>query len=577
MLFILCILDIVEENIFLLTRMSFIDELEQSIDIVDLVWRYTKLKKAGANYKSLCPFPGHNEKTPSFVVSPAKQIAYCFGCHKWGWPIKFLMDIENCDFREAVEILASITGREVQGFKTKSKEEIQAQKNIYSLYKDATKYYQDALQRAPEVLKYLYDRGITEEDITKFHFWYADSWIALYEYLKNKWYSDEIITASHIFVDISRKKDKFIGRIIFPLQNNRWDFVAFAGRILWAWEPKYLNSPASDIYDKSSLLYGLYEAKNTITKKDRIIICEGYMDVIALHRAGYFETVAVSGTALTEKHISLIKRLTRKVYLCFDSDKAGVSATKNSLEILKNKDLEIKIITIPSGKDPDEYIKSGGDFSKLIDTALTPISFAQKFEKYDASSLDETKKFIQNMLEYIASFSSPLEKDFYLKELAKITSTKLEVIYEMMKSHTRKQKSENISPNTKQQWGRSAIFHLVALLQEWHIDTQTARDNILFPEALSQKEQELIFWNGDMSLLDLDEKETLKWMSLELSLRDKNELEMKNYIEKIFQGINKEHYKLLEGIYKAGLTNWDPEALPKYTELLKKWKSIGLK
>jgi len=557
--------------------MSFVDELEQSIDMVDLVWRYTKLKKAGVNYKSLCPFPGHNETTPSFVVSPAKQIGYCFGCHKWGWPIKFLMDIENCEFREAVEILASITGRKVEGFKTKSKEEIQVQKNIYSLYKDATKYYQEALQRAPEVLKYLFERGITDDDIKKFYFWYADSWVALYDYLKNKWYSDEIITASQIFVDVSRKRDKFIGRVIFPLQNNRWDFVAFAGRILWEWEPKYLNSPASDIYDKSSLLYGLYEAKNTITKNDRVIVCEGYMDVIALHRAGYFETVAVSGTALTDKHITLIKRLTRKVYLCFDSDKAWVAATKNSLEILKNKDLEIKIITIPSGKDPDEYIESGKDFSELIERALSPISFAQKFEKYDPTSLDESKKFIHNMLEYIASFSSPLEKDFYLKELAKITSTKLEVIYEMMKSHTRSRKTESVTADIKNQWAKNTLFHLIVLLQEWYIDTQSLRDNILFPEALSQKEQELIFWNGDMSLLGLDEKETLKWMSLELILSDKNELEMKNYIQKIFQALNKEHYKTLEALYKIGLTNWDPEALWKYTELLKKWKSIGLK
>ena len=557
--------------------MSFVDELEQSIDIVDLVGRYTKLKKAWVNYKSLCPFPGHNETTPSFVVSPTKQIGYCFGCHKWGGPLKFLMDIENCEFREAVEILANITGREVQGFKTKSKEEIQVQKNIYSLYKDTTKYYKDALVKNPEVLKYLFERGITEDDISKFHFWYADSWVALYNFLKERWYSDEIITASNIFVDIQRKKDKFIGRIIFPLQNHRGDFVAFAGRILGSWEPKYLNSPASDIYDKSSLLYGLYEAKNTITKNDRIIICEGYMDVIALHRAWYYETVAVSGTALTEKHIILIKRLTRKVYLCFDSDKAWVAATKNSLEILKNKELEIKIITIPSGKDPDEYIISGKDFWELIQSALSPISFARKFEKYDLTSLDETKKFIHDMLEYITSFSSPLEQDFYLKELSHITQTKLEVIYEMMKSHTRNRKTENETQKTKTEHLKNILFYLIVLLQEWYLDKETARKELLFLEALSQKEQELIFWNWDTSLLSLDEKETLKWLSLELSLSQKNELEMKHYIEKLFQWINKEHYKSLETLYKSELAKWDAQALWKYSELLKKWKTAGIK
>lgn len=557
--------------------MSFVDELEQAIDIVDLVGRYTKLKKAGVNYKTLCPFPGHNESTPSFVVSPAKQIGYCFGCHKWGGPVKFLMDIENCDFREAVEILAGITGHEVKGFKTKSKEEIQIQKNIYSLYKDATKYYKNALGRNPEVLKYLYERWITEEDISKFHFWYADSWIALYEFLKNKWYSDEIIVSSNIFVDAARKKDKFIGRIIFPLQNHRGDFVAFAWRILWAWEPKYLNSPASDIYDKSSLLYGLYEAKNTITKDDRIIICEGYMDVIALHRAGYYEAVAVSWTALTEKHITLIKRLTRKVYLCFDSDKAWVSATKNSLEVLKNKDLEVKIITIPSGKDPDEYIASGKDFSELLESSLSPISFAQKFEKYDLSSLDETKKFIHDMLEYIASFSSTLERDFYLKELSRITDTKLEVIYEMMKSHKLSKKDENDTKHIKTDTIKNTLFYLIALLHEWYLDIEKVRQEIIFPEALSQKQQELLFWKWDTWLLSLQEKERLKWLSLELSLSNKNELEMKLYIEKLFQGINKEHYKSLETLYKTEILKWNPDAIKKYSELLKKGKAGSIK
>ena len=557
--------------------MSFVDELEQSIDMVDLVSRYTKLKKAGANYKSLCPFPGHNETTPSFVVSPVKQIGYCFGCHKWGGPIKFIMDIENCEFREAVEILANITGHEVKGFKTKSKEEIQVQKNIYSLYRDTTKYYNKALYNNPEVLKYLFERGITDDDIKKFHFWYADSWVSLYNFLKEKWYSDEIITASNIFVDVQRKKDKFIGRIIFPLQNHRGDFVAFAGRILWVWEPKYLNSPASDIYDKSNLLYGLYEAKNSITKNDRIIVCEGYMDVIALHRAWYFETVAVSGTALTEKHITLIKRLTRKVYLCFDSDKAWVAATKNSLEILKNKELEVKIITIPSGKDPDEYIASWKDFWERIEAALSPISYAQKFDKYNLTSLDDTKQFISNMLDYIASFSSPLEQDFYLKELADITGTKLEVIYDMMRSHKRTRKVEDNTQYAKIGNTKNILFYILALLQEWYLDVETIRHNLLFPEALSQKQQELVFWNWDMSLLSLDEKETLKWLCLELSMNQKNELEMKLYIEKLFQWINKEHYKSLQSLYKSELAQWDTSVLEKYSELLKKWKKAGVK
>ncbi|MCH8518939.1 DNA primase [Candidatus Gracilibacteria bacterium] len=560
--------------------MSFVDELEQSIDIIELVGRYTKLKKAGVNYKSLCPFPGHNESTPSFVVSPAKQIGYCFGCHKAGGPLKFLMDIENCEFREAVEILANITGKEVEGFKTKSKEEIQVQKNMYSLYRDAAKYYKKALAQSPEILKYLSDRGITHDDQAKFHFGYADSGVGLYTFLKELGYSDELIRSSQIFVDIGRRKDKFIGRVIFPLQNNRGDFVAFAGRIIGTGEPKYLNSPASDIYDKSSLLYGLYEAKNTITKNDRIIICEGYMDVIALHRAGYFETVAVSGTALTEKHITLIKRLTRKIYLCFDSDKAGVAATKSSLEILKNKELEIRIIQIPSGKDPDEYITSGKDFGILLENALSPIAFAQKHQNYNLSSLDDTKKFLTEMLEYIASFSSTLERDFYLKELAKLTETKLEVIYEMMKTHARKGKSnddKNDKNIQKRELQRKPLDCLIVLHAEGFIHSQDIRKKLLFPEALTQKEQQLLFGEISFSTLSLDEKEYYRGLALELSLSEKNEGETEIYIQKLIFSLNKEHFKSLEALYKHKLIEGESGSLELYSELLQKAKQAGVK
>lgn len=557
--------------------MSFVDELEQAIDIVDLVWRYTKLKKTGVNYKSLCPFPGHSESTPSFVVSPAKQIGYCFGCHKWGGPLKFLMDIENCEFREAVEMLASITGREVEGFKTKSKQEIRVQKNMYSLYRDATKYYSAALTRSPDILKYLFERGITDEDRTKFHFWYADSGVALYNFLKEKWYTDELIANSQIFVDLSRKKDKFIWRVIFPLQNNRGDFVAFAWRIVWTWEPKYLNSPASDIYDKSSLLYGLFEAKNTITKNNRVIICEGYVDVIALHRAWYYETVAVSGTALSEKHITLIKRLTRKIYLCFDSDKAWVAATKNSLELLKNKELEIHIIQIPSGKDPDEYIESGKDFWKLLESALSPIAFALKHQNYDLSSLDDMKKFLKEMLDYVASFSDMLERDFYLKELAHLTGTKLEIIYALMKEQGQKTKTEDKNPSSHKAISISTIDYIVWLFLEKKLSKSEIDTRLLFPEALPSKVGEILSWEREISSLSLEENERYKSFSLELSLSEKTEAEMKQYIEKLFVSVNKEHFKILEYRYKKELSDWSIESLKKYTEVLKKAKEAGIK
>ena len=301
------------------------------------------------------------------------------------------------------------------------------------------------------------------------------------------------------------------------------------------------------------------------------------MDVIALHRAWYFETVAVSGTALTEKHITLIKRLTKKVYLCFDSDKAWVSATKNSLELLKNKDLEVHIIQIPSGKDPDEYITSGKDFWKLLESALSPIAFAQKHQNYDLWSLDDMKKFLKEMLDYIASFSDILERDFYLKELAQLTGTKLEVIYALMKEQGQKIKGESKDANTQKIMTADPIDYIVWLFLEQKLSKSQIDSSLLFAEALTSKVREILSWEREISSLNLEEKERYKSLSLELSLSEKSELEMKQYIEKLFISVNKDHFKILESRYKQKLSDWDIESLKKYSELLKIARGAGLK
>jgi len=555
--------------------MGFIEDLEQSIDIVDLIWRYAKLKKAGVNYKALCPFPGHSEKTASFVVSPAKQIWYCFWCHKWGWPIKFITDMENCEFREAVQILWNITGREIQWF-TENKEKIEIKKNLYSLYKDATNYYKSALEKNPEVKKYLMDRWLTWDDIAKFHFWYADSWVWLYNYLKEKWYEDTLISWSQIFIDVKRRKDKFIGRVIFPIQNMRGDFVAFAWRILWKWEPKYLNSPASDIYDKSSILYGLFDARTTITKVDHIIITEWYMDTIALHRAWFYQTVAVSGTALTEKHITIIKRLTHKIYLCFDNDKAWEAATRSSLEMLKNKGLEVKIISLTWGKDPDEFLEGWGDFESLIDSAFSPISYLTQKNKYDLTSIDEKKKFIGEILDIIRNYSDSIEQDMYLKELSRASSTPVWVIYEMFKATKKaRQDQENISQVKK----ISSEDILISYIIDGEDDiSKTVESKILFRDGIWEK---LISALQDTSTfigkLSLEDKEFYKAVSLNESQKWLSGEEPLAHIWKIIEQLNKRAYKSLCETYKSQMTQWDNNAFEKYSEIVKIAKQHGVK
>jgi len=482
------------------------------------------------------------------------------------------MDMENTEFREAVEILGQITGKEVKWFSTQTKEQIEIKKSIYSLYKDATNYYKQALKKSPEMQKYLTDRGMQETSIVKFHFWYADSGVWLYNYLKEKWYNDDIISQSQIFLDIGRKKDKFIGRIIFPIQNLRWDFVAFAGRITGQGEPKYLNSPASKIYDKSAILYGLYDARNTVTKEDFIIITEWYMDTIALHEAGFTNTVAVSGTALTEKHIQMIKRLTKKVYLCFDNDKAWEAATKSSLEILKNKDLEVKIILLKWWKDPDEVIKKGKDFTELIKDAVSPISFYIQKNNVNIESIDEKKKFLSEILWVVKSYSDEIEKDAYIKEISHLLNIPTNIIYSELKKH-KLPKKELLEANPES----VSISQQDIALAYIYLDSSyvtNIQESIIFTDSIGKPLKEClenpsIFFEK----IDIQLKERIKALSFRLSEEDDTVNALKAFAKKL----NTELYKKQVAQLQQSMSQWDDSAFIEYNNLVKLAKENGIK
>jgi len=552
------------------------EELESAIDIVDLVSKYTSLKKAGANYKCACPFPGHNEKTPSFVVSPAKQLAYCFWCHRWWWAIKFIMDIENCDFKEAIEILWNYTWIKVNN--NFNSEKFEEKKNMYSLYRDATNYYKNSLNNYPEIKKYLFDRWLNDDLINKFNFWYSDSWVELYNYLKKKWYNEEQIFDSKIFVDIKSKKDKFINRIIFPIQNSRWDFVAFAWRIHWQWEPKYLNSPASNFYDKSNILYNLFNARSHVTKQDYIIITEWYMDVIWLNKWWFYNSVAVSWTALTEKHLTLIKRLTKKVYLCFDWDWAWEKATKASLEKMKNEWFEVKIISLPTWKDPDEIISSGWDFQKYIDEALTPIWYYIKKSKFNSNSIDEKKKLLIELLDIVKSYSDNVEKDFYLKEISNLLNISQSIIYDTFNKIKFKSTTKNNWNEIKKILTPTQLAIWYCLLNPKNIDI--FREKILFPDSID-KDLKLILeqWEKYLESLELSKKELYKWISLKIETDQEhsNNEHLEKEVEKMIDSLNRDIYKKEVERLKNLMSNWDNNALLEYTKLLKIWKESWIK
>ncbi len=554
--------------------MSQIEELESSIDIVELVKRYTNLKKAWANYKALCPFPGHNEKTPSFIISPSKQIAHCFGCHRWWWPIKFIMDVENCDFKDAMEILSSITGVKLKWY---DREKEEHKKNIYSLFKDIVNFYKKSLENNPKIQKYLIDRWLNAESINTFEFWYADSWVELYAYLKSKNYDDNLISESNVFLDLKTKKDKFIWRIIFPIKNIRWDIVWLAWRIVESWEPKYLNSPASQIYDKSSILYWLFEGRNEITKKDFVIITEWYMDAISLHQAWFKNTVCVSGTALTEKHIAVIKKLTNKIYLCFDNDKAWENATNLSIEILKNKDLEVRIVSLEWAKDPDEVIKSWADFNIFLQNALSPVWFKLK-QLQTTWSLQDKKEMLKTLLEVVKNYQDNIEKDFYLREISKKLDIKLDVVYlEYNKTKLAKRDDEFQINKTGKLTSEDLIIGYA----------------IKYPEKIDFIKKNLnlekYLWNDLKEILNLGEKALNSfeiWKKnkyLSISQNDealeikaqienaviKNDDKIESTILKTIDKLNKDTLKIAENEIKKRINSWDLKALEEYKELLK--------
>lgn len=554
--------------------MASIEELESSIDIVELVKRYTNIKKAWANYKALCPFPGHNEKTPSFIISPSKQIAHCFWCHRWGWPLKFIMDVEKCDFREAMEILSSITWVKINSY---DREKEEHKKNIYSLFRDITNYYKKSLENNPKIQKYLLDRWLTSETINSFDFWYADSWVELYAYLKSKDYDDNLILESNVFLDIKTKKDKFIGRVIFPIKNQRWDIIAFAWRIIDSWEPKYLNSPASQIYDKSSVLYWLFEGRNEITKKDFIIITEWYMDAISLHKSWFKNTVCVSWTALTEKHIWVIKKLTKKIYLCFDNDSAWINATNLSIEMLKNKDLEVRIIILNNAKDPDEFIKSWGNFEDCIKNALSPIWFALHLLQTN-NSLQEKKEILKKLLEIVKNYQDNIEKDYYLREISKKLDIKLDVIYlEYNKTKTAKREDEFVFSKKEKLTSEDLVIGYIIKYPE---KLNFIKENIKYEKYLNDDLKNILTsWVWILNSFEIWKKNRYLWISqndeaLEIQAQIetqlvKNEEKIESIILKTIDKLNKDSLKNAENKIKERINSWDLEALWEYKELLK--------
>ena len=404
---------------------DIVEEVRSRTDIVDVISQYVKLHKRGSNYVGLCPF--HNEKTGSFTVSAGKQMYYCFGCGAGGNVITFLMNYENATFPEVLQELAGRAGVELPVVEPSREAKQQADKRsrLLEVQKEAAKYYY-ALLRSPrgrQAYDYFHKRELSDETMRKFGLGYSDKYSDdLYRYLKSKGYEDGLLKESGL-VTFDEKRgghDKFWNRAMFPIMDMRGKVIGFGGRVMGEGEPKYLNSPETPIFDKSRNLYALHLAR--MTKKPQMLLCEGYMDVIALHQAGFDNAVASLGTAFTTGHASLLKRYTKEVYLTFDSDGAGIKAALRAIPILKEVGLTAKVIHMEPYKDPDEFIKALGaeEFQKRIDVAENSFFFELRIleQNYDMRDPESKTAFHNELARRLLGFQEELERENYITATA---------------------------------------------------------------------------------------------------------------------------------------------------------------
>lgn len=407
---------------------QFIDELSSRLNIVDVVSAYVPLTKKGANHWGLCPF--HHEKTPSFSVSESRQIFHCFGCGKGGGAIRFVMEVENLSFPDAVRKLAEQAGMEVPDSGAGEGQWREKRKRILELNKEAARFYRSMLDdpRGAHVAEYIaVKRRISPKYSARFGLGAApDAWDALIRAMMEKGYQKADLIEAGLAVAGKNGGiyDKYRNRLMLPVIDVRGDVIGFTSRVMDDSTPKYLNTPETAIFKKRSILYGLNYAKNT--KRPNFILVEGNIDVITMHQAGFDNTVATMGTALTEEHIKLLSRYTKELILCLDNDAAGVDATQRAIALLKNSDIAVRVLQLPRRRtedgqlvkqDPDDYIKNyGGEaFESLLNQSANSVEYRLSVVQggFDLRQDDQRAQYLLAAAEIIASLSSPVEREIY--------------------------------------------------------------------------------------------------------------------------------------------------------------------
>ncbi len=457
--------------------MSDVDEIKQRLNIVDIVGERVTLKKAGRNFKGLCPF--HHEKTPSFMVSPERGTFHCFGCGKGGSVIDFVMEYEHIDFIEALEQLAQRAGIKLTK-RTGDSPEQKLKETLWEINALAVQYYQYILTKhklGEKALLYLKNRGISDKSIKTFGLGYSpNSWDALTLFLKKKKYDERIIAAAGLTVKGNHGwYDRFRGRVMFTLRDHRGNVVGFSGRVLdpTIKEAKYINTSETPVYSKSNVLYGLDVTKGAIAKTGEAICMEGELDLISSFQEGIGNVVAIKGSALTEGHVHLLKRFTKTLVFCLDSDTAGDAASRRGIDLAEKEGFEMKAIVIPSGKDPDEAVREDPvGFKKAVEEATPIYDFflASVQKRYDIQSSSGKKKAGAELLPVIFRMTNSIVQGHYIKKTAQLLGVSEEYVDEEMRKikipfgQERENNKDAVSaPLTRQE--KIELYTLALLLQ----------------------------------------------------------------------------------------------------------------
>jgi len=420
--------------------MNDVDEVKSRLDIVDVIGGYVPLKQAGHSFKGLSPFK--SEKTPSFIVSPDKNIWHDFSSGKGGDVITFVMEMEGLSFPEALEMLAKRAGVKLKP-RSKNTDETSSKNNLFEANDRAMAYYHLALSKNTEAKDYfLKTRRLSTEIIKKFKLGYSpDTWEGLTNYLKSKGFDKKGLIEAGLCARSTRGDgayDLFRGRVMFPVFDMQNRVVGFSARVLGGEKvAKYINTPQTPIYNKSFAIYGLSQSKEAIRANDRVVVVEGNMDVLALHNAGFENVVACSGTALTELQVRQLSRLTKNITLCFDGDEAGISATLRAIELAGNSDAKVDVIALRGAKDPDELLSKGKDaWNKAVKSAKYAPDFVIYYgkQKYDTNSAPGKKQFTRFIMPMLRNLSDDIEIQHYVKKVAQIVDSTEESIKKLLSS-----------------------------------------------------------------------------------------------------------------------------------------------